>query len=469
MTVATLNRLVRKLNDPATFIETMIRFQGKPVRLYDFQKEIARSINILTDRVCIQKARQIGGSLLVAWLIVDSAYKTNNATIIIVSKTREQATFIAQYVRESFESTPMLAKFIDRKKTTKHDLRLKNETLILDRTAGDDASNLRGISCRGRGCLVLDESAYVKSEATETLLHVCHGAGLLHCSTPRRPYGSFYDACRNPDYSVFKIPASGSPRITAEAIAALQRELRASQYRTDVLAEFAAGENSVFDAESVDKAIDHSLPTFDAERFTFQASGFPFSSAEKETGYYYALDVARSSALDPWVLYIGEYNQKENHVTVRAYAAWAGSKSKHKNVITTDDPNEIIRDINRFRESFPCRRFYIDATANEFFADHLANQFLYPVEKVIWSTGRKQLLIEHLSTCLDAGKVSIPNDSTLIQQLIDIAYDLKRQPDESEKKIYLAGMDDHVDAMSMLCSCVTTTPKYAFIDSIEAW
>lgn len=461
-----LQGIKEQLSDPAHFIESLIRFQGEPVRLYDFQSEIARNIDIMHDRCCIQKARQIGGSLLVAWMIVHAAYTNNDATFIIVSRTREQATFIAQYVRESFENSPLLAELINKKKTTKHDLRLKNGSVILDRTVGDDASNLRGISCRNKGALIYDESAYCPSSATETLLHVCHNAGLIHVSTPRRPYGAFYDACKNSDYRVYKIPATQSPRITAEALEKLRQELRPSQYRTDVLAEFAAGENAVFSAESIDKSIDDEIPLFIADEFNFD-NGFPWTPTTH--GYYYSLDVARSSSLDPWVLTIGDYARDNNSLQVVAYCSWAGSRSKHHNVVTTDDPRRITSDINEFRKRFPCLKFYVDATANEYYADDLHNTYLYPVEKVIWSQTRKQLLLEHLSTCLDAEKIAIPNDPTLVQQLIDFTYDTKRQPDDSMKRIYLAGNDDHVDSLAMLAQVVTTEPKYSNIDFVESW
>ena len=464
---ATSKSVLQKLRDPVTFIESFLRFQGKPFKLYDWQKRIAREVNLLHDKVCLQKARQVGGSLFVASLIVFASFINNDAKFIVVSKTARQATFIAKYVREFYVGSPQLAKLIDRKRTTKHELILKNGSSILDVTAGQDADNLRGETLSSRGCLILDESAYLTANSQQTLTHITHGAGELHCSTPRRPHGAFYDCCKNPSYRTYKIPAYESPRITPEAIAELQRTLRASQFRTDVLAEFAAGENAVFDSESIDDCCDESLPLFDADSFNFE-DGFPFQ-AQQNTNYVYSLDVARSSSIDRWVLTIGHYDRKLNSLALVAYAAWAGSRSKLDNCIVTDDPNRIIADILKFRERFPCYKFYVDATANEFFADHLTNEFLFPVEKVLWSQSRKQLLYEHLATVFRAGKISIPHDPTITRQLLDMAYDLKRMEDDSERKIYLAGDDDFVASLSMLSQVITTEPRYSKIDFCEAW
>lgn len=457
---------IRKLRDPVVFIETLLRFQGEPFRLYEWQKKIAWETELLSGRIALQKARQVGGSLFVASLIVFASFVNNDATFIVVSKTAQQATFIARYVREFYEGSPELRKLIDRKKTTKHDLVLKNGSLIKDRTAGIDADNLRGETLSSRGCLVLDESSYLTPNSQNTLVHIAHNAGILHCSTPRRPHGAFYEACKNPSYKTYKVPAYESPRITPEAIAELQRTLRASQFRTDVLAEFAAGENAVFDSEKIDDCTDHELPIFDANGFDF-GDNFPFQPENKN--YAYSLDVARSSSIDRWVLTIGEYDRNQNTLSVVAYCAWAGSRSKHENSIVTDNPNSIISDIIQFRDHFPCYKFYVDATANEFFADHLQNEFLFPVEKVLWSQVRKQLLYEHLATCFRAEKIAIPHDPTITRQLSDMAYDLKRMEDDSERKIYLAGDDDYVASLAQLAQVITTEPKYSKVDFCEAW
>lgn len=462
-----------QLKEPVAFIEKLLTFQNKPFKLFDFQKDVAKSINLLRDRVCLLKARQVGGTILVAAMLVHAATTNPNATFIVVSKTQEQAGFCYRYSREFFESSPILSRMIDRKKTRKDELVLKNGSRILARTVGmDAATNLRGISCSGNGGLVLDESAYIKSESTETLLHIAHDAGIIHVSTPRRPYGAFYDACLSDSYKTYKIPATLSPRITKDAIEELRKTLRPSQYRTDVLAEFGAGENSVFDSESIEQAIDESIPLFDAGLFQdadwLNQGTCPFKGKEN-AAYVYSLDVARSSSIDAWVLNIGHYDRQKNRLRISAYAAWAGRRSKHENVIRTDSPTRIISDICSFREIFPCYKFYADATANEFFADHLQNEYLFPVEKVNWSTTKKQLLLEHAATCFRAEKISIPNDPILVQQLIDLAYDVKRMEDESERKIYLAGNDDYVDSLAQLCQVITTEPKYSRIDYLEAW
>jgi len=462
-----LQQLKEKLSDPVQFVESMIRFQGKPVQLYDFQKEIIGSVDVLHDRVAIVKSRQVGGSLLCAWMIAAAAYMNPHATFLVVSKTQEQSVFIYKYIRDAFEQSPLLAPMIDKRNSRKHDLVLKNKSVIHARTVGDDATNLRGWALSSNGCLCVDEASFVKSSAHETLLHITHGAGILMCSTPRRPYGFFYSAVNSDEYKVFRIPATRSPRIKADDIERLKKELTASAYRNDLLCEFCAGDAAVFDSTAIDKAIDYDIPIFDAERFSFQDDAFPWEPTTH--GYFWSLDVARSSSLDPWVLYIGRYDRKNNTLHIVAYCAWAGSRSKARNVITTDDPRSILRDLNEFRKRFPPIKVYVDSTSNEWWADCMHNDNLYNVEKVVWTQTRKQLLLEHLSTCLSAEKIAIPN-SELVQQLIDMSYDRKRMEDDTERLIYLGGSpDDHVDSLAMLGQVVTTGKKYEQISFVECW
>ena len=90
-TTTTEQKVAEKVSDPVTFIETFLKFKGTPLKLYPFQQRIARETKFLRDRVVIQKARAVGGSLLVVALIVYWSYVTNDAVFILISKTMEQS------------------------------------------------------------------------------------------------------------------------------------------------------------------------------------------------------------------------------------------------------------------------------------------------------------------------------------------------------------------------------------------
>lgn len=460
-------KLAEKFSDPVTFIETFLKFKGKPFRLYPYQKHIARTTDFLQDRIVIQKGRQVGGSLLVSALIVYYSFITNDAVFLIVSKTQEQSGFIASYTRRFFYSNPILSEIVDRKKTTKDNLWLKNGTVIYNRTAGNnEADNLRGISLENKGCCVWDESAYISERAFRTLIHIGHNAGEVHCSTPRRPSGYFHTICHSDDYKKFKVPANRCPHISKTEIERMRRLLRPSEYKTDILGEFAAGENQVFDSNSIEKSINNDLPLFDSMTFDF-GDNFPFTSNPNKN-YVYSLDVAKAGG-DDWILTIGDLDHKNNTMEVVAYHAWRGTEGdEDENVTLTDNPDTIIRDILQYTNRFTCTKFYVDTTSNDYFAHVLLNKHLIPVEKVVWSLQKKERMIEHLATCFRAEKMGLPNDPEMINQLLDFSYDTKRMENDAERRIYLAGGDDdYVASLCMLSQSLTgeTISRGGFIDA----
>jgi hypothetical protein len=110
---------------PSNFIQDFLSFKGQPIKLYPFQTEIADGSDFLREKIAIRKGRQVGGSLLVSALIVYYTATVPYATVIIVSKTLDQAGLISTYTRDFFRSCPALRKLIDNKQSTKQDLYLR--------------------------------------------------------------------------------------------------------------------------------------------------------------------------------------------------------------------------------------------------------------------------------------------------------------------------------------------------------
>jgi hypothetical protein len=443
------------------FAETLLTYQGKPLDLYPFQREFLRSVDWLHDRVAVQKGRAIGASFMCSIAIVYAAFIHNDARIAIISKTKEQSGYIFEHVCRFFRASPILADYVNEQRSKTDELILSNGSVVVHRTAGHRGDNLRGFHCQGRGALFLDESSSIPSIAIENLYPAAVGCGIFHVSTPKQPAGEFYRVCtRDPDFRVLKLPSTISPRITPQDLALWKRIFSPSRYRNEVLGEFAAGEDCVFDADSIDRAIDDTLPLFDPH------SGF--TNFDLEANYVYSLDISRIGA-DRWALTIGEVDSLDNSLRVVAYQSWMGSRHEKDspNAVLTDNPDDIIRDILGLAHCFYPLRIYADATSNEYFCHTLAHRHNLPVEEVVWSTTKKQRMIEHLASCLRAGKVKIPRDDEIIEQLIDYAYDLKRMEDDSDRKIYLAGDDDYVSSLAQLAQAISWETDSEFVEYLE--
>lgn len=448
--------------DVVKFAETLLRYQNKPVKLYPFQKDFLRSVNILTDRCAVKKGRAIGMSWCTAIAIVYAALTNPECRIAICSRTKEQSGWIFSHCCRFFRGSEILRNDVDEHRSKTDELRLLNGSLIVHRSCGWRAENLRGFHCEGNGSLIFDESAAISSVAIENMYPAAAGgAGIIHVSTPKAPIGEFHRVCTSdPDFKVIHLPSTISPRITKRDLDLWKRIYSPSRYRNEVMGEFAQGEDMVFDSDSIDRAIDDNLPLFDPDR--------AFTNYDRDKNYVYSLDISRIGA-DRWALMIGEVNEDANSLIVRAYHSWAGSRHEDSsmNTVITDNPDTIIRDLLDYSHRFYPLKIYADATSNEYFCHTLSNKYNLPVEEIVWSTQKKQRMIEHLASCLRAGKVKIPRDADITEQLLNFAYDKKKMEDDSERRIYLAGDDDYVSSLAMLAQSISWETHDEFVEYIS--
>lgn len=453
------------LKNPVQFCQQLLVYQGKPLRLYPFQKEILEKYNFFYDRFCLLKGRAIGGSFLMAAAITYYASCYSDARIAIISKTMVQSGWIFDHVRRFFETSDILNEWVDKKRSKKETLWLKNGTSVQHFTAGHNAENLRGFHCEGKGFLCFDESASISEIAVQNCLPSAINAGIVHCSTPRGTRGSFYAACNSPDFETLVVPSHMSPRITKRDLDMWKRNYSPSRYLNEVLAQFATGAGEVFSENSVNAAVDKKLPLFH--------KGTRMTSGDKNKNYIWSLDIAKhgkSKEGDWWVLTVGEIVEG-NKLKVVCYHNWMGEckKNEDDNADLAINPQVIIDDLRWYYKEFHPIKFYVDASSNSFFPHVLEYQERLPVVPIVWSQVVKTRIMENLASHLRAGRVAIPNDPDLISQLLDYAYDERDQPDGGKLRVYLSQRDDMVASLAMLTECLSledTSDFCEFIGSI---
>lgn len=363
-------------------------------------------------------------------------------------------------MREFFRTSPVLRKLIDTKNTNKDDLYLVNDSKVITRSAGQmRADTLRGFTIGGFGFLCFDESSFIPKEAIQnTYYAAAGGCGVVHCSTPFRPIGAFFDACRSKLFKHFHVPCRLSPRITADDFALWREQMSPAKYANEVEAEFSQGEDAVFDPDDIQRAIDPELPLFPG----------PFQG-DKDASYIYSLDPSRIGS-DKWALTIGRLDK--GVLSVVAHHAWLGTihtESGAEYCDFTDDPDSIIETILRYHKErdFHCVRFWCDVSTNEYFAHRLQNKYLLPVEPVQWSTSKKEKLISHLNTCFQVGRLKIPDTDAMRRELLAYAYDWKKMQDHEQRKLYLAGEDDWVSSLAMIAQSISIKKEYDFHDTLR--
>ncbi len=287
-----------------------------------------------------------------------------------------------------------------------------------------------------------------------------HSAAELMVSSPRWKTGFFYDCCTKKPlgYDVIKVPLSACPHWSAEQIEDKRRKLTPGAFAMDCLAEFHQGENRVFPDEDIFRAVDESLPLF--------SPGCTFVNPYPDRSYSFGFDISKIGC-DKWSLMIGDF--ASNHLTIRAYHNWMGTKHSTSgyNATYTDDPNEIQRTVVEYAKTFRPHRVYCDGTSNEYYCHELLNKCLLPVEQINWSA--KEKIIEHARTCFSAGRISIPNDPDLINELLSYSYDIEAMKDGESRILYIGGGDDdEVSALAMALTIIHADPEFSFNDRIIA-
>ena len=132
-----------------------------------------------------------------------------DCTTHIFSASWRQSGNIFRYITQLIEGSPDIKKRV-KGKIGKNEVSFKNGSRITHATAGLDGKHALGYSCEGRGMVVLDECAHVRSEAARQIMPIANNAGLILVSTPQFP-GFFYDASKSEHFKNYHIPAIQSP------------------------------------------------------------------------------------------------------------------------------------------------------------------------------------------------------------------------------------------------------------------
>jgi phage FluMu gp28-like protein len=125
-------------------------------------------------------------------------------------------------------------------------------SVVSARTADDDGKNLRGHSADR---VIVDEAAYVGEAVVQSVIKPMLAdvdGSLVLVSTPRGK-NHFYEAyVRERGY---RFPSSANPHISAAYVERQREGMSRRQFGQEYEAEFSESQASVFDAESVDRAV----------------------------------------------------------------------------------------------------------------------------------------------------------------------------------------------------------------------
>jgi len=151
------------------FIEDIFSTADKPIRLFPFQKVIARATGncqIIDD----VEARSLGKTFKMALILIALAILYPYNKILIVSKTVRQAMLTIKYIESLASDNPNISReiiFPIRIQKDMGTVKFKSGTVIEALAMNVDGSNIRGLR---KKVVYIDESAWVKTEVIQSVL-----------------------------------------------------------------------------------------------------------------------------------------------------------------------------------------------------------------------------------------------------------------------------------------------------------
>lgn len=195
----------------------------------------------------VKSKRQVGKSIMLETIIIQTAINRSKTVSICLSPTLEQARKVFNEVKKVIKPTKIYGKHNDLQLL----IVLRNGSTIYFKSA-EQKDGLRGYTVSG--IYVVDEAAFIPDEVFfETLAWVnVSQAPVVLCSTPKHKTGFFYKyymlgLSNEPNiYSYNWSEFDTSELLPTDKLEEYQRNLPASQFKTEFLGEFLDNEGGVF-------------------------------------------------------------------------------------------------------------------------------------------------------------------------------------------------------------------------------
>lgn len=224
-------------------------------KLFPWQKDIVDAIKEAgphAQKIFVAKSkRQCGKSFMCEMELLRHSVTYPNSTSICVSLTFSSCGKIFKELCDFIKDAP----FVENINNSSMEIYFKNKSSIIFKSAAS-GDNLRGLTVKGSGILILDECAYLKDELYGVVLPYVnmYKCNVLMVSTPRTKTGIFYEyfkeGLENPDGPIQSFDLSKydtSEVLPPEKIELYRKILPKWQFISEILGEFVDELGGVFD------------------------------------------------------------------------------------------------------------------------------------------------------------------------------------------------------------------------------
>ena len=157
------------------------------IKLDQWQKDVLNT----KGNMCIVSPRQMGKSTVISQDAGDYALNNPNKSIMIIASVERQSLLLFEKVLDYIYNKDKSQIKTKKDKPTKHELRLKNGSIIRCLPTGDSGYGIRGYTIDR---LYADEAAFIKEEvwAAVTPMLATTGGDIILLSTPFGKDNYFY-------------------------------------------------------------------------------------------------------------------------------------------------------------------------------------------------------------------------------------------------------------------------------------
>ena len=366
------------------FIEKNIKLNNKPIKLYPYQKKI---LNDTQDFRLINKARQIGVTQAIAWEALVYALANENELIGIISVAERQAKDVLKCVSDAYHSLPPTLKM---KLTveSKQELAFENGSRILSLP-----NNPRTIRGKNYTKIYLDELAHYQQDKEimdSALPTVSRGGKATFISTPLGKQGEFWRLWDEADefgMTRYEIHYTECPEM-AKRIKLLKGKMDEELFRQEYECQFLDETTSMFPFELIKSCWDESLEN---------------KVPETNNPIYFGIDFGKK--IDSTVIIAVEFDGK--------YAILRYINEFKPPLKYSDVSKFIVRNSPDWKPT----RIIVDQTGvGEKLIEDLSDLGAVLIGEIL-TRPFKEKIIQHLKIMMQDGKLKIPKNENLINQL----------------------------------------------------
>lgn len=187
--------------------------------------------------ICLRSGRQVGKSTVISMKAGDYALNNPKMTIMVIASVERQARLLFEKILAHIYEKNKSAIMKGKDRPTKHQLKLKNGSVIYCLPTGESGYGIRGYTIN---LLIADEAAFIPEDvwtAVTPMLAVTRGTIWL-LSTPHGKEGYFYRMFEDESFTTFHVSAEDCPRKDEKFLAEEKKRMTNLQYQQEYLGEF---------------------------------------------------------------------------------------------------------------------------------------------------------------------------------------------------------------------------------------